>query len=170
MADEENLLSTPSNYATPSQIANVRDYAKALLYGHGQQPVKHWTQGLSNIVSALVGGSDLYKADKQDRASDLFDAGKAPRVPGDTGQASPVGTFSDPNVNQMFRPPNYQVPDSSAGIDQNMLNRIVKIESGGNPRATTGSYKGLLQLSDPEFKKYGGTGDIYDPEANMEIG
>jgi len=56
------------------------------------------------------------------------------------------------------------------GIDPKFLRRVVKIESGGNPNNTTGSYHGLLQLSNREFAKNGGTGSIYDPEQNIMAG
>lgn len=52
------------------------------------------------------------------------------------------------------------------GISVEELKRIVKIESGGDPGNRTGSYKGLFQLSDKEFAKHGGGGNIYDPEQN----
>jgi hypothetical protein len=52
------------------------------------------------------------------------------------------------------------------GVDETWLRSFAKIESGGNPRNTTGSYKGLFQLSNSEFAKHGGQGDIYDPVAN----
>jgi hypothetical protein len=55
---------------------------------------------------------------------------------------------------------------SRVGIDPSWLKRIMKIESGGNPNNTTGSYKGLFQLDEKEFKRGGGTGSIYDPEQN----
>lgn len=51
------------------------------------------------------------------------------------------------------------------GVDPRLLKTFARIESGGRPNARTGSYKGLFQLSDREFGKYGG-GNIYDPEAN----
>jgi hypothetical protein len=51
------------------------------------------------------------------------------------------------------------------GVDPNLLKTFARIESGGRPNARTGSYKGLFQLSDSEFGKYGG-GNIYDPAAN----
>lgn len=51
----------------------------------------------------------------------------------------------------------------ASGLDPRFMRRILQIESGGNPKATTGSYRGLFQLSWPEFKAHGGTGDIYDP-------
>lgn len=51
------------------------------------------------------------------------------------------------------------------GVDPKLLKAFARIESGGRPNARTGSYKGLFQLSDSEFGKYGG-GNIYDPDAN----
>jgi Transglycosylase SLT domain len=44
--------------------------------------------------------------------------------------------------------------------------RYMKIESGGDAGNRTGSYKGLFQLSQKEFNRHGGTGNIYDPEQN----
>lgn len=88
MPTEDSLLSTPAGYATPEQLAASREYAKALLYGKGQQePIRHWTQGVSNMVSALVGGYDLYKAGQQERGSQLFDANRLPRDVGDTTES-----------------------------------------------------------------------------------
>ena len=46
-------------------------------------------------------------------------------------------------------------------VDMRMMKAFAKIESGYNPRAKTGSYKCLFQLSDSEFAKYW-RGDIYD--------
>lgn len=56
------------------------------------------------------------------------------------------------------------------GIPASRLRAFVGIESGGNPGVKTGSYKGLLQLSDSEFAKAGGQGNIFDPEANLRAG
>jgi len=69
MADNPNLLSTPENYATPAQIKSTYDYAKALLYGPQQQSVHHWTQGVSNMVNALVGGNLDYQANQRELAA-----------------------------------------------------------------------------------------------------
>jgi Transglycosylase SLT domain len=52
------------------------------------------------------------------------------------------------------------------GISPDWMKHIMSIESGGDPRNTTGSYHGLFQLSQSEFSKHGGTGDIHDPEQN----
>lgn len=53
------------------------------------------------------------------------------------------------------------------GVDAGLLTRYAKIESGGDPSNVTGSYKGLFQLSDGEFRKYGPPGgNIFDPVDN----
>lgn len=54
------------------------------------------------------------------------------------------------------------------GVDPSLLRTFARIESGGRPDVTTGSYKGLFQLSDEEFRRNGGRGDIYDPMANAD--
>jgi hypothetical protein len=46
-------------------------------------------------------------------------------------------------------------------VDVRMMNAFARIESGYNPKAKTGSYKCLFQLSDGEFAKYW-KGAIYD--------
>jgi hypothetical protein len=56
-----------------------------------------------------------------------------------------------------------------AGIPEEAMRRYVQIESGGNPAAVTGSYRGLLMLSPEQLAKYGG-GDIHDPATNLNAG
>jgi predicted GIY-YIG superfamily endonuclease len=51
------------------------------------------------------------------------------------------------------------------GVDLAMMMSIAKVESDFNPRARTGSYKGLFQLNDYEFEKYG-DGSIWDARDN----
>jgi hypothetical protein len=46
-------------------------------------------------------------------------------------------------------------------VDTQMMNAFARIESGYNPKAKTGSYKCLFQLSNQEFAKYW-QGNIYD--------
>lgn len=54
----------------------------------------------------------------------------------------------------------------ATGADEAMLRVFSRIESGDRPGARTGSYKGRFQLSESEFRKHGGTGDIYDDDQN----
>ena len=51
------------------------------------------------------------------------------------------------------------------GLDLALMMSIAKVESNFRPGARTGSYKGLFQLSDHEFEKYG-YGDIWDARDN----
>jgi hypothetical protein len=56
------------------------------------------------------------------------------------------------------------------GFDPDKLKAIVSIESGGRAGVSTGSYHGLLQLSQAEFQKYGKGGNIMDPASNLRAG
>jgi hypothetical protein len=51
------------------------------------------------------------------------------------------------------------------GLDVTFMKAIAKIESGFDPKQRTGSYMGLFQLSNREFRKYG-AGDVFDPRDN----
>src|SRR5262249_42090655 len=51
------------------------------------------------------------------------------------------------------------------GLDLAMMMSIAKVESDFDPRVRTGSYKGLFQLSDYEFNRYG-DGSIWDARDN----
>ena len=55
------------------------------------------------------------------------------------------------------------------GLDFNFMKAVAKIESGFNPKQRTGSYIGLFQLSNNEFKEYG-SGNITDPRDNSIAG
>ena len=54
-------------------------------------------------------------------------------------------------------------------VPQSALRAFAAIESGGNPRASTGSYHGVFQLSHTLFQKYGGRGSIYDLQQNTDV-
>src|SRR6476660_2910038 len=51
------------------------------------------------------------------------------------------------------------------GVDFNFMKAVAKIESNFDPKQRTGSYIGLFQLSNYEFKQYG-SGDITNPRDN----
>jgi hypothetical protein len=55
------------------------------------------------------------------------------------------------------------------GLDPVLLLVIAELESGGDPRAVTGSYEGVFQLGRAEFRRYGG-GDIFDTRGNARRG
>jgi hypothetical protein len=92
---------------------------------------------------------------------------KTSRIPVTPDVASTTSPRADASVSQ-------KVVDSepgagSAPIDDRLMHAVKMIESGGKPHAHTGSYKGLYQLSDSEFSRYGGQGDIYDPAENTRV-
>jgi predicted GIY-YIG superfamily endonuclease len=63
--------------------------------------------------------------------------------------------------------PRDEIRDAASlyGLDLAMMMSIAKVESDFDPRVRTGSYKGLFQLSDYEFQKYG-DGSIWDARDN----
>lgn len=63
-----------------------------------------------------------------------------------------------------------EVVAAQRGISPDMLRTFIAIESGGRPGTQTGSYKGLMQLSNDEFAKHGGQGNIFDPMSNLDAG
>jgi hypothetical protein len=58
---------------------------------------------------------------------------------------------------------------AQAGVSPRMMGAVASIESSGKPGAQTGSYKGLFQLSESEFRKYGGQGSIFDAKENARV-
>lgn len=57
-----------------------------------------------------------------------------------------------------------------AGLDPLLMRRICQIESGGDRTAVTGRYKGLFQLSDAEFREFGGNvASIMNARENSRI-
>lgn len=121
----------PLNYAnealgqTPAQVKSTYDYAKALMQGSGQQPIRHWTQGVSNIVNALVGGNlDFSAAQAEKLGLKDFASKQKTDIPAQNYPAAPVGTLA---------PPPFPAPLPSGG--DNGMDRsgaaISGIESGG---------------------------------------
>jgi hypothetical protein len=55
------------------------------------------------------------------------------------------------------------------GVPTATLRAFAAIESSGNPKAITGKYYGVYQLSHSEFRKYGGRGNIFDVNENTEV-
>lgn len=85
---------------TPTSAEASRAYAKALL-GVGKNdanlPIHHWTQGVANMVKALVGGNELYKEQLKER-SQYGRAGNASvnqPAAGKTPLAGPTGFAND---------------------------------------------------------------------------
>lgn len=135
MDNSANLLSTPQGYATPDQIKSIYDYSQALLHGTGQQPVRSWEQGVSNMISALVGGNMNYEAGQRERLSQLHDAGA--KVAGLEG----TGAFA----NDQFAKNNN--PDAAASAAR----AIASQESGGQ----ADPYKAIGPVTKTGDRAYG---------------
>jgi hypothetical protein len=144
---DNNLLSTPENYATPGQLEAMRAYSKALLTD-SQKPIKHWTQGLSNIVSALVGGNQSFLANKQQNEADAVRGGRMmPDTSGNPVQSEPPMA---PTKTSSFSPSPTPEGTKNAGgpIDVERAQKATaSIESGGKydklgPIINKGSYAG----------------------------
>lgn len=58
-----------------------------------------------------------------------------------------------------------KLASAAFGLDFIFMKTVARIESGFDPKARTGSYIGLFQLSNNEFAKYG-SGDITSPRDN----
>lgn len=99
----------------------------------------------------------------KDVLAGLSGRNSAPPPPAPPRRASASGDF-DPVVDAAI-----VEAAGEAGIDPDTLRTFARIESGGNPTVRTGSYKGLFQLSDKEFSKHGGQGDIYDARENARV-
>lgn len=72
MAAEENLANlshTPLGYATPNQIAALREYAKALMQPGQIRPLAHYMPAVADAVSGLMGGYQLHRAGEREKES-----------------------------------------------------------------------------------------------------
>src|SRR3954466_4125070 len=92
----------------------------------------------------------------------------AAAAPSEAPAAQAAPAAAQPNQYQLpeaaaARGPTSAAARGSVAITPELMRAIQKIESGGNPNARTGSYKGLYQLSDGEFNRLGGKGSIFDP-------
>src|SRR5262249_50876185 len=124
------------SYINPDQAKQQNDYAKAMLYGTGQQPVKHWTQGVSNMVNALMGGRALYGVGERQRQFDLAKSREGLTVGGDTTDAG-GGENSQPGPTQGAEQP----PQGATGMPARMASLGPTNLPGlmGGPTATPSS-------------------------------
>jgi uncharacterized protein (TIGR02594 family) len=82
-----------------------------------------------------------------------------------SGTAS-SGSSGTTGVSPAGAPPHVVAAAERVGMEPAFLAQVRQIESSGNPNKRTGSYAGEFQLSEADFRKYGGKGSITDPEQN----
>lgn len=138
-----NLLSTPENYATPAQLAAMQSYSQALLKD-SQKPIRHWTQGLSNVVSALVGGNQSWLANKKQNEADAVRGGRMmPDMSGKPAQTEPP--LAPSRVSES--PEGSKMAGGGPFDFERGSKATAMLESGGDygklgPVITSGAYKG----------------------------
>ncbi len=156
-----------------AQIARMRPNFQAIGGGDGVLQLGAQRPGASAIgtppgaqpYNQLPGAEPLLTPVQQaGQNADASSGGTQPRPVPPTGSQPSGSTGQLP-----AGPSNTAIAKVSTetGIDPGLMHRVAQIESGGRsgPEADTGSYKGLYQLSQAEFNKYGG-GNIYNPEDN----
>lgn len=110
------------SYATPEQLSTLREYAKQLMTGSGQQKVQRPAQGLSNIVNALVGGYEANRADTiQQQALDRAagrDAALIAALNNGGGNAASISAPASAPVmaQEPSAPPRAEVPSSATVV------------------------------------------------------
>jgi hypothetical protein len=155
---------------TPERIASERKVAQALMErGMDYSPVQHWTQGVSRVAQALMGGVDSRMADAAERRNVDADkdmiagwfGGQKPAVPATAGAAAlpPPSVAPAPSVIDTGGPAK-QVEPGVYGADAVMLPKAPPVqpidaygkaiagnETGGeaNPYATIGPDNGKGQ-------------------------
>ena len=137
---------------TPAQGAKFREvYVEGALIDEASNRLSTDPQGL--LRDLTEGRPDLDATNTELRARQPDRQRRA---------AQPVTRFAG-NVNTAINDAAEQY-----GVDPALMGVFAQIESSGKPGVTTGSYKGLFQLSDEEFARHGGAGDIYDARNNAE--
>lgn len=134
-----------SDLATPQQIQAMYDYAKALRTSSQETPVHAWTQGVSNVVKALMGGVETNRAADAERSR--FGA-QANAIPSDHEASSPgdLSGFGTINTNR---------PQISGGDQDAPSNpALAYAESGNNDSAKNplSSAAGRYQFTDGTWK------------------
>ncbi len=134
----EDLLSTPSGYATPEQLASVKQYADLLMKG-GQrdQPITHPLQGVRMMADALGGGMMRNQMGQMGQGNRNLDAsglmGVVPNPPG-----GPQASGGQGGLAQMASLGGAQAPAQSGngygGLPPEIVNKIRNTE-GFDPKA-----------------------------------
>ena len=94
-----------------------------------------------------------------------WDTSQTPQTPqADTQWPGAGETTSADRISA--RPVNTAPPGQ---VTPELMKSISQLESGGDPNAVRGSYKGLHQITDETFRQYGGKGSIFDPAENTRV-
>jgi hypothetical protein len=61
----------------------------------------------------------------------------------------------------------YEKHGNRAGVEPSWLKRMAQIENSERATGCTGSYCGIMQLSESEFRRWGGSTNRFDPEQSI---
>jgi Transglycosylase SLT domain len=131
-----------------------------------------WAPLATTIAIAIGSLASLGQANSMDRT--IFSEEVADRIlPDEIIPLDALGYLGGLSEARFYEPhattdnPRDEIREAASlyGLDLAMMMSIAKVESDFNPYVRTGSHKGLFQLSDYEFKKYG-DGSIWDARDN----
>jgi len=143
----------PQAFTSPMQVAG--QWAQALA-GRAKQAELGPTYAALNSAGPFGAGPEQINAPAP--ASDAKFPSPSPEAGAEPRKGTPKA-FS-PDVSRAIKE-----GAAAAGVDPNLMAVFAHIESGGDPRQTTGRYKGLMQLSDAEMAEMsGGKGDVFNPQ------
>lgn len=140
--------------------------------GSGPFAATHWSQGINDVLAALLGRQAISAANEGERniVGDRADADRAisrgpplpgvrPPGPARLGMTTPPGMPPPPTA---IMGPSDAPPAPGAGVntdaDRNgFIDRLIQLESGGRPRAysPSGRHRGLGQFSQDLERRYG---------------
>lgn len=167
--DADSMLGTPTGYATPEQIAQIRQQASAM-QAFPKEGIHHWTQGLAYLLNVIQGNREATmargsEASGRRQGADAISQIYAPYL------APGGGSSSAPSGGPSGAPSGATGPRADAGDGHDptaYINRLFQVESSGNPDAVTGSNRGLAQFSPDLEQRYGITdANRTDPHAQM---
>ena len=192
----QNAISNPDNHQQHLQELRAWLDKTTLPPEEKARMLRGYESGLGEATAkgyAAQGRMDEAQAFKQQwardrQADDLARSGVSttpnPSAPAGTGTAPPAapmprtpqGQKSSLNTQRIAetnaRPESGLAIEQAAakyGLDPNQLKVTASIESGGDPKQTTGDHHGLFQLTPVEFGMYGRKGgSITDPNDNAE--
>jgi hypothetical protein len=180
---------------TDNALKQMRAYADYMMKGAGQQPVHHWTQGVSNMVNALLGGSMNRLANQRDIATAIYEqqrlnpheapgtvaappaAGAAPPTapPAQTSLNDPEGGSSalgftqtasrSPNTGSGSYAAGNRVKGSYFGNYQGKYNWVDKMDSG--KQASGKSVQEAPGIALPSRKTLGQLFDVTTPDGRV---
>ncbi len=173
----EALSPVAAGYATPEQVKQMRELALAL-QAPQKEPIRHWTQGLAEIVRAIGGNIQASRAMQLEKAgresgSEAVIAPYAPYLKPDAGSATP-GSTEDTSPSAPARgsartswsPEDVSAVKQTADelkIDPKTMAAVLHYETGFNPHDTTDTGKGynvhgVIGFDPENIRKYGQPG------------